>query len=66
MCDFDGCEEHARRWAVEAGALLLKEAGGEVRALGEQRGISLIAGNGTICSLIHGVLTGPTAHGRRP
>ncbi|NLX90947.1 MAG: inositol monophosphatase [Firmicutes bacterium] len=36
-------------WDVEAGVLLVREAGGEVIFLTEKRGVSLIAGNREIC-----------------
>ncbi len=39
-------------WDVEAGALLVREAGGKVLFLPEKRGVSIVAGNKTICDRI--------------
>jgi len=39
-------------WDVEAGALLIEEAGGKVIYLVEKRGVSLVAGNQAICPKI--------------
>ena len=39
-------------WDVEAGALLVREAGGRVIYLTEKRGVSVVAGNKAICDQI--------------
>ncbi|NLY76081.1 MAG: inositol monophosphatase [Firmicutes bacterium] len=46
-------ELKVNRWDIAAGALFVKEAGGEVIYLPSKKGISLIAGNERICNLIH-------------
>lgn len=50
---FDGFWELALQpWDVEAGALLVREAGGVVTLLPEKRGVSLVAGNPVIAGKI--------------
>ncbi len=50
---FDGYWElNLRPWDVEAGVLLVKEAGGKVIFLSKKRGVSLVAGNRAICTRI--------------
>jgi myo-inositol-1(or 4)-monophosphatase len=52
---FDGFWEMSLSpWDVAAGVLLIQEAGGTIVYFREDRGISLIAGNETVCRAIHG------------
>lgn len=46
-------ELNLKAWDVEAGNLLIKEAGGNIIYLPEKRGVSLAAGNPVICQKIY-------------
>ena len=54
---FDGFWElNLSPWDVAAGTLLVEEAGGTIHYLKEKRGVSLIAGNRSICETIRNIL----------
>lgn len=46
-------EFKVKRWDIAAGTLILQEAGGKVVYLPSKKGIGLIAGNQSICDLVH-------------
>ena len=46
-------EFKVNRWDIVAGTLVLQEAGGSVVYLPSKKGIGMIAGNETICDLVH-------------
>lgn len=46
-------EFKVNRWDIAAGTLILQEAGGKVVYLPSKKGIGVIAGNETICDLVH-------------
>lgn len=46
-------EFKVNRWDIAAGTLIVQEAGGKVTYLPSKKGIGLIAGNRSICDLIH-------------
>ena len=49
-------EFKVNRWDIAAGTLIVQEAGGKVVYLPSKKGIGLIAGNQSICDLVHGEL----------
>lgn len=62
---FDGYWEMSLSpYDMMAGALLVEEAGGEIRHFRRDRGISLIAGSPAICDLIQAEIAGVDAGGR--